>query len=115
MTTVIRIHRPGIAGQPFGVAVEDYVYIGRPSKWGNPFRIGPDGDRQGVIAKFTEYWYAEAQAPLRRAARIELIDKVLGCWCKPEDCHGDVIAEFVNLYGPWTAFEESKFGGGVAE
>ena len=26
-------------------------YIGRGSKWGNPFRIGPDGDRATVIAK----------------------------------------------------------------
>ena len=25
------------------------VYIGRPSKWGNPFKIGRDGSRQEVI------------------------------------------------------------------
>ncbi|RWK52772.1 MAG: DUF4326 domain-containing protein, partial [Mesorhizobium sp.] len=28
------------------------VYIGRPSKWGNPFVIGPDGSRAEVIAKY---------------------------------------------------------------
>jgi hypothetical protein len=27
------------------------VYIGRGSKWGNPFRIGPDGSRADVIRK----------------------------------------------------------------
>ena len=34
---------------------EDAVYIGRGSKWGNPFRIGIDGDRAAVIAKY-ERW-----------------------------------------------------------
>ena len=28
------------------------VYIGRPSKWGNPFVIGRDGARADVIAKY---------------------------------------------------------------
>lgn len=28
------------------------VYIGRPSKWGNPFVIGCDGSRADVIAKY---------------------------------------------------------------
>ena len=36
------------------------VYIGRGSKWGNPFRIGPDGDRAAVIAKH-ERWLADQQ------------------------------------------------------
>src|SRR6202035_2356792 len=31
------------------------IYIGRGSKWGNPFRIGPDGDRASVITKY-ERW-----------------------------------------------------------
>lgn len=31
------------------------VYIGRPFKWGNPFRLGRDGDRDTVIAKYREY------------------------------------------------------------
>ena len=29
------------------------VYIGRPSKWGNPYVIGPDGTREQVIAKYS--------------------------------------------------------------
>ena len=31
------------------------VYVGRPSKWGNPYTIGPDGDRVDVIRKFRAY------------------------------------------------------------
>ena len=34
----------------------DYdVYIGRPSKWGNPFSIGKDGTRKEVIEKYEKY------------------------------------------------------------
>jgi hypothetical protein len=68
------------------------VYIGRPSKWGNPFEIGRDGTREEVIAKF-----AEQLGPNGRAcARRELAGKVLGCWCAPKACHGDVLAEVAN-------------------
>jgi hypothetical protein len=31
------------------------VYIGRGSKWGNPFKIGVHGNREEVIAKYEEY------------------------------------------------------------
>ncbi|CDX24379.1 conserved hypothetical protein [Mesorhizobium plurifarium] len=47
------------AGLPAGA-----VYIGRGSKWGNPFRIGPDGDRDTVIASH-ERWLAGQHALLR--------------------------------------------------
>jgi hypothetical protein len=74
------------------------VYIGRPSKWGNPFVIGPDGDRSEVIAKYRVYLLA---SPELVAALPELRGKVLGCWCKPLACHGDVLAELANSE-PWT-------------
>lgn len=65
------------------------VYIGRPSKWGNPFKIGKDGTRAEVIAKYLEYvktqpWLLECLGELR--------GKRLGCFCKPAACHGDVLA-----------------------
>lgn len=70
------------------------VYIGRPSKWGNPFAIGRDGTRAQVIAKYRE-WLLN-QPELVRQAKEELRGKVLGCWCVPQDCHGDVLAEVAN-------------------
>lgn len=69
------------------------VYIGRPGPWGNPFKIGPDGDRPTVIAKFREWGIAHG---LDKAARRELRGKTLGCWCAPEQCHGDVLLEWAN-------------------
>ena len=64
------------------------VYIGRPSKWGNPFVIGKDGNRGEVVRKYTAW--AEQQG-LREAAKRELKGKVLACWCAPLSCHGDVL------------------------
>jgi len=69
------------------------VYIGRPSKWGNPFEIGRDGTREQVIAKY-EKWLAEQ--PHLLAALGELRGKVLGCWCAPLACHGEVLARIAN-------------------
>ena len=66
------------------------IYIGRPSKWGNPFEIGKDGSREEVIAKYRDYIMLK---PELLAALPELKGKVLGCWCSPLACHGDVLAE----------------------
>jgi len=94
MTIVIH-HR---LRQPIDEATGDYVYAGRPSKWGNPYHIGRDGTRAEVIDKFRVYWYATAQAPLREAALVELTDKVIGCWCTPDACHLDIVAAYVNSH-----------------
>ena len=69
------------------------VYIGRPSKWGNPFAIGEDGDREEVVAKYRR-WILGQVSLLRDLGEIE--GKTLGCWCKPNLCHGDILAELAD-------------------
>ena len=66
------------------------VFIGRPSKWGNPFIIGRDGTRSEVISKYREYILNN---PELMAALDEIRGKTLGCYCKPKACHGDVLVE----------------------
>lgn len=73
------------------------IYIGRGSKWGNPFKIWVHGNRAEVIAMYETY--------LR--GRQDLLDSlhelrgvVLGCHCKPLDCHGDVIVKLLKEYFP---------------
>lgn len=66
------------------------VYIGRPSKWGNPFVVGKDGSREDVIVKYGK-WLNENQALLDDLH--ELKGKTLGCWCFPLPCHGDILAD----------------------
>lgn len=68
------------------------VYIGRPSKWGNPYVIGKDGTRAEVIAKYREYILGR---PDLLAQLPELQGKVLGCWCDPLPCHGEVLLELL--------------------
>lgn len=75
------------------------VYIGRPSKWGNPFTF-----KAGTIADFVvpydevlpryEAWLREQ--PHLMSSIHELRGKVLGCWCAPKMCHGDVLARLAN-------------------
>lgn len=69
------------------------VYIGRPSKWGNPFLIGKHGTREEVIKKFRAYIM---RRPELMEALSELKGKVLGCWCSEgQACHGDVLIDLV--------------------
>ena len=68
------------------------VYIGRPSKWGNPFEIGKDGNRDEVIKKYREWILKQPQL---LAALPELQGKILGCWCSPQRCHGDVLVSLL--------------------
>jgi len=68
------------------------VFIGRPSKWGNPYAIGRDGSRTQVIQKY-RVWVMNQ--PQLMASLPELRDKILGCYCKPLACHGDVLVDLI--------------------
>ena len=68
------------------------VLIARPSKWGNPFQVGRDGSRDQVIKMYEVH---VRRRPDLLAALPELAGKRLGCYCKPEACHGDVLAKLL--------------------
>lgn len=77
------------------------VYIGRPGPWGNPFSHAPKSiaevkteTREEAIACYEE-WLKQNPEMIERAKR-ELKGKVLGCWCKPQACHGDILARIAN-------------------
>jgi hypothetical protein len=72
------------------------VYIGRGSVWGNPFKIGKHGTREEVIAKYEEYILSNSEL-LERLP--ELKGKVLGCWCAPRLCHGDILVRLLQDFG----------------
>lgn len=76
------------------ISVDEYdIYIGRGSPYGNPFRIGIDGDRDTVI----EMYRAHIEDLLRKGQIdiSKLKGKRLACYCKPQRCHGDVIVELL--------------------
>lgn len=76
---------------------ERCLYIGRPSKWGNPFvinRAAPDQavERRRVIDAYRTY--LERDRPdLVAAIPHELDGMVLVCYCSPLPCHGDVLVD----------------------
>jgi hypothetical protein len=76
-----------------------HVYVGRnpkwlpPSKWGNPFVVGTHGARGECIGLY-EGWLRENAALF--AALDELRGLVLGCWCAPRACHGDLLVRLAN-------------------
>ena len=83
MTTVIHIK-----DAPPGHRTNDqFVYIGRGGKWGNPYHVS--AGRARCIELYREYIN---RRPELLAALPELKGKTLVCFCKPQDCHGDVLA-----------------------
>lgn len=78
------------------------VYIGRPSKWGNPFsHLSPNGTlakyrvatREDAVAAYENWIQGQPQL---LADLPELRGKVLGCWCAPLLCHGEVLVRLAN-------------------
>lgn len=68
------------------------IYIGRPSKWGNPYKITKNQTREQAIEKYRLYIM---QHPELLRDLYQLKGKTLGCFCKPLACHGDVLVEMV--------------------
>jgi hypothetical protein len=84
-TTVINIHRTKPPS-------EGYVYIGRPSKWGNPFPVGNVYSRDEALEMYERH---VRDSPELLAALPELAGKTLGCFCAPSDCHGFVLLKLL--------------------
>jgi len=73
------------------------VKIDRSSVLGNHDKIGRDGNREEVIAKYKKYLWNCIRVVDELNRLKDMSDStVLGCWCKPKACHGDVIIKAVN-------------------
>lgn len=81
---------------------EGAVYVGRPSKWGNPFKVGSRGvvphmgkiDHTEAVRLYKEWLWRRPD--LIEQAKSELRGKDLVCWCAPLPCHADVLLELAN-------------------
>lgn len=70
------------------------VYVGRPSKFGNPFVMHSEAERDAVCDQY-EAWL-QAQPELIKAAQRELRGKDLVCWCAPRRCHAQTLLRIAN-------------------
>jgi hypothetical protein len=99
---------------------EGAVYVGRPSKWGNPFRVVSAGNRFWTVVDDNDVDYREPHTgwadksyAVLKSVRLFYMDvkgklapypplsdlrgKDLVCWCPlDEPCHADVLLELAN-------------------
>lgn len=82
-------------------AGDRYVYVGRPTKWGNPFShksntkaIHKTDTREEAVRRYEDYLIANRELII---ALTELKGKVLGCWCSPKLCHAQILAKHADM------------------
>lgn len=89
------------------------VYVGRGSKWGNPFRVGVNGDAAECVRKYARWLLPYSHRAERSGLddfmiasanldeiRLELAGKNVACWCREgEPCHGDLLLEWAKQMG----------------
>jgi hypothetical protein len=84
---------------------EGAIYVGRPTIWGNPWRVG--GRAHGALGPkeaVAEYERALTRGELKDRRGVPLIDRIgelrgraLACWCAPDaPCHADVLLRYAN-------------------
>lgn len=74
------------------------VYIGRGSIWGNPFTVQEYG-RDIAISMYELYMRDRIKIfPEIIDELLELKGKTLGCFCKPQPCHGDILIKLIQEY-----------------
>jgi hypothetical protein len=90
--TPVRIQRSRKHKQvsPNGLPI---VYVGRPTKWGNPFKVGKDVTAAECVSKYK----SSMSVILKQDAIKDLKGKNLSCWCPlDKPCHADVLLELAN-------------------
>ena len=85
---------------------ENTVVVSRPSKWGNPFKVGDFGypTAQFCVARYRQLLKGNIWSfPTKEDIQRELRGKNLACWCPLVDkdgnkvpCHADVLLEIAN-------------------
>lgn len=81
---------------------EGAIYVGRPTKYGNPFKVGDvnpeDGDpmsAEDAVGRYIDHFHRHPE--LKAAARRELAGHDLACWCRPgSPCHADILLRVAN-------------------
>ncbi|WP_029408357.1 DUF4326 domain-containing protein [Thiomicrorhabdus sp. Milos-T2] len=77
----------------------NYEYIGRGSYWGNPYSMYEEGDDRNEVIRKYKYDFDFEKFPNKEKSEVyKLAGKRLGCFCKPQACHGDVLADFLNSW-----------------
>ena len=91
--TVLNLRRIDGDRSPEALLARGLVRVDRETKWGNPFRIGPDGTRAEVIERYRRDLWRRIRAGEVDLDELAALDgRNLLCWCAPLQCHADVLA-----------------------
>ena len=104
MTALARPHRVQLSRRKGWRMPPNTVKVARPTKWGNPFMIGRDGDATRVVEMFRfTMCPVDGQPGIYTDSEMAEIDlrplrgKNLACWCPlDQPCHADVLLEIAN-------------------
>ena len=92
MPTRVQLRRTAGWRKPAGAVV-----VARPTRWGNPYVVGPDVDRAECVARYRRALQAGELAFTVDDARRHLAGRDLACWCALDvPCHADVLLELAN-------------------
>jgi hypothetical protein len=108
MITVINIYTPENKHLREG---QDYVLAMRPGPFGNPFQVARYG-RERALELFHSWFHKESPGSLEMKKRLAMLptDAVLGCCCKPKECHADILARWRNLMEQESVGQVGKAG-----
>lgn len=87
-------NKPKILNYKTKLYNEDGINVMRPSRFGNPFIIPSDGDRDEVCDKYETY--VNSNPELIAAIKEELRGKNLLCCCAPKRCHAETLLRIAN-------------------
>jgi hypothetical protein len=88
---VVNMYDPGPHTKlvPWLKATNQLVKADRFKKWGNPFIMPYDGDRDTVVRNFEEHYLPNKPSLLNELPYMKGV--AWGCWCAPQPCHCDVL------------------------
>jgi hypothetical protein len=77
---------------------ENAIYVGRPTKWGNPFMVDEHNPPRACVGQFRLHMEKILERPAERELLKTLRGKDLACWCPlDQPCHADVLLELANV------------------
>ncbi len=83
---------------------EGAIYVGRPTKWGNPFGRGQQRSRRQAANDYSDWLAGNLFPHFEQERRQWILDNIkslraqdLSCWCPlSEDCHVDILLRLAN-------------------
>ena len=90
----IKNHQHEYIGRSGVVFINKERFPKKSSQWANPFTVKKEG--RDKCLELYEIWVRDKITKEGTEELKKLKNKVLGCWCKPEKCHGDILIKILN-------------------